>query len=618
MSTLDRHAGSGAWRRFLVFALVAATTSVGSVLMAHVLKLEDGRPLDLALLAVFAAGFAWIAVSFWAAAIGFALAVAGLHPVTLSRRPLLPPVQPLAGRTAILIPIYNEDVQQAFSRVMSTCRSVEATGQLASFDFFVLSDTTDEAIAHRELVAWMSLRAVPAIGRRLFYRRRPQNTGRKAGNVADWVAMYGARYDHMVVLDADSVMAGGTIVQLAALMEANPRTGIIQTLSQAVGRQTLFARTLQFASRLYGPLSAAGHSFWQLGEANYYGHNAILRCAAFAAHCDLPVLPGRPPLGGEILSHDFVEAALMRRGGWSVWLLPELQGSYEQVPSNLLDYAARDRRWVQGNLQHGRLLGMRGLHPVSRLHFAMGIFGYVASPLWLAFLLLSGTAIVEATLQPHAYFGAERALFPVWPVDRAQEVRALLGLTVLLLFGPKAMALLLVLASPLRSRAFGGRLAILGGATVELALSMLMAPVMMLIHSGFIARILGGSAIGWAAQARDDRGVAWSTAIRRHGWHMAAGWAAAAILASLAPGYLPWVMPVIAGLVLAVPFTVLSSSSRSGLLALRLGLLVTPEESDPPPELRTLLPDRRLRPRASRRAAVSTVEPLTLPAAAGD
>ena len=610
-NNLDRYAKRGAWRRILLVTLVTATTGLGAVLMAHVLGLEDGRLLDLAVLAVFTVSFAWIALSFWASAIGFVLHVLGLHPVTLSRRfPSNGPVPSLTRRTAILMPIYNEDPQQAFGRAVATCRSVEATGRLDSFDFFVLSDTTDEAIARRELVVWMSLReTLQAVGRRLFYRRRPLNLGRKAGNIVDWLDIYGTRYDHMVVLDADSVMSGETIVRLAALMEANPQTGIIQTLAQSVGRETLFARALQFASRLYGPLMAAGHSFWQLGDANYYGHNAIIRTSAFSEHCRLPALSGCAPLGGEILSHDFVEAAFIRRGGWNVWLLPELDGSYEQLPSNLLDYAARDRRWVQGNLQHGRLVSTPGLRPISRLHLTMGILGYAASPLWLLLLILSGAVIAGHEIQGHVYFGPERTLFPIWPTDRELEIQSLLGLTAMLLFGPKIFALVGTFASSRSARQYGGRLALLASAIVELALSMLMAPVMMLIHTEFIARILCGRAVGWAAQPRDDRGVAWSVALRRHFWHVAVGIAALLALLWGAPGYLPWVMPVIGGLMASVIFTVVTSSQRSGLRARALRLLVTPEEHELPSELRTLQPDRRRR--RAREAGTPDVAPTS-------
>ncbi|MCX7363973.1 MAG: glucans biosynthesis glucosyltransferase MdoH [Alphaproteobacteria bacterium] len=604
---LDRYAGGGGWRRSILVMLVVVTTCLGAVLMSHVLGLEDGRILDLAVLAVFTVSFAWIGLSFWASVIGFVLHVLGRHPVTLQRRfPASGPLPPLRARTAILMPIYNEDPQQAFGRVISTYRSLAATGQLDAFDFFVLSDTRDDAIARRELVLWMELRAALDTGRRLFYRRRPLNLGRKAGNIVDWLDMYSHRYEHMVVLDADSVMSGETIVRIAALMEANPKTGIIQTLAQSVGRETLFARSLQFASRLYGSFSAAGHSFWQLGDANYYGHNAILRTSAFAELCRLPILPGTAPLGGEILSHDFVEAAFIRRGGWHVWLLPELDGSFEQVPSNLLDYAARDRRWVQGNLQHGRLIGTPGLRLVSRLHLGMGILGYAASPLWLLLLMLSGAVMIGHELQGPVYFGAERTLFPLWPTDRAVEVQSLLGLTALLLFGPKVWALLATLVSRSQTRRFGGSMALLASAGVELFTSMLMAPVMMLIHTEFIARILCGRAVGWTAQARDDRGVSWSVAARRHAWHVAIGAASLSILWWGAPAYLPWVAPVIVGLLAAIPFTVVTSWRRSGLWARSLGLLVTPEEREPPGELRTLQPERPRRKRHVEHATVGT------------
>lgn len=602
---LDRYAGGGGWRRSILVMLVVVTTCLGAVLMSHVLGLEDGRVLDLAVLAVFTVSFAWIGLSFWASVIGFVLHVLGRHPVTLQRRsPASGPLPPLRARTAILMPIYNEDPQQAFGRVISTYRSLAATGQLDAFDFFMLSDTRDDTIARRELVLWMELRAALDAGSRLFYRRRPLNLGRKAGNIVDWLDMYSRRYEHMVVLDADSVMSGETIVRIAALMEANPQTGIIQSLAHSVGRETLFARSLQFASRLYGSFSAAGHSFWQLGDANYYGHNAIIRTSAFAEHCRLPVLPGVAPLGGEILSHDFVEAAFIRRGGWHVWLLPELDGSFEQLPSNLLDYAARDRRWVQGNLQHGRLVGTPGLRPISRLHLAMGILGYVASPLWLLLLTLSGAVMIGHELQGPVYFGVERTLFPLWPTDGAVEVESLLGLTALLLFGPKVLALMATLASRTQLRRFGGAMALLASAGMELFASMLMAPVMMLIHTEFIARILCGRAVDWTAQARDDRGVSWSVAARRHAWHMVIGAAALSILWWGAPAYLPWVAPVIVGLLAAIPFTVVTSWRRSGLWARSWGLLVTPEEREPPGELRTLQPER---PRRRRRVGQDPV-----------
>ena len=382
----------------------------------------------------------------------------------------------------------------------------------------------------------------------------------------------------MIVLDADSLLQGDTMVRLAALMEANPRTGLIQTHIVPAGRETLFARALQFSSRVTGVVLAMGNSFWHASEANYFGHNAILRVEAFARCCRLPVLSGRPPLGGEILSHDFVEAAFLRRGGWYCWLLPELHGSYEELPTNILDYAVRDRRWMQGNLQHARLLGQPGLHWMSRLHLGLGIFAYLASPLWLAMLMLSSAMVVDHRLTGDIYFGPTRTLFPLWPQYHWPEIHGLLGLTIVLLLGPKLLALGLRLGTTRGARRFGGRIALVLSFLSETCFSTLLAPVMMLFHTTFLVRILAGNAVGWPPQARGDRGMAWSQALRRHVGHALFGLAALAALGALVPDYVPWILPVVAGLLLSVPLAVLSSRRGMGLAARRLRLFVTPEE----------------------------------------
>jgi membrane glycosyltransferase len=258
--------------------------------------------------------------------------------------------------------IYNEDAGRVAAGVDAIWTSLTAQSEHHAFDLFILSDTRTPVIAAAEEAVWWSLVERHDARGRIFYRRRAKNIGRKAGNVADFVRSWGGAYDYMVILDADSIMTGNALVTLARLMDAHPEIGIIQTLPLPVGRETLFARILQFSARLNAPMLTSGLAFWQLGDSNYWGHNAILRLLPFAAHCALPRLSGAEPLGGEILSHDFVEAALLRRAGYQVWLLPDLAGSWEQVPSNLLDYAARDRRWTQGNLQHLAVLPLRGLH----------------------------------------------------------------------------------------------------------------------------------------------------------------------------------------------------------------------------------------------------------------
>ncbi len=576
---LDRHAGRGKWRRLLLLVLVLTTAAAGAFLVVPVVSSRGPDLVKIAFLPAFVLLFAWAALSFWAGVFGFVLGVLRLHPVTLARRgPADGAVPELAARTAILMPVYNEDPEDVFTRLRAIYRSLDSTGRLASFDFFVLSDTTRLEIAQQEQEAFRAAQDELYARERLFYRRRPQNTGKKAGNIAEWIDTRGPNYAHMIVLDADSLMQGVTLVKLAALMEANPQTGIIQTHIVPAGRETLFARALQFSTRLTGALLAVGHSFWQLGEANYYGHNAILRVAAFAQCCRLPMLSGKPPLGGEILSHDFVEAAFMRRGGWHCWLLPELRGSYEEVPTNVLDYAVRDRRWVQGNLQHARLLLTPGLHWMSRLHLAMGIFAYIASPLWLILLALSTTMVINHQITGDVYFGPTRSLFPQWPVYHWAEIYGLLELTSVLLFGPKVLALLLRLWSTRAARRFGGRLALLASFLFEVLFSALLAPVMMLFHTSFVTAILLGSAVGWPAQSRGDRGMSWQQAAKRHVGHALLGAVALAAIGYVTPSYLPWILPVCTGLVLSVPLAVLSSRREVGVAARRLRLFLTPEE----------------------------------------
>ncbi len=578
---LDLLAGDTLWRRLTLLLLTLGTTASGLYLLAVALGPQVPMVLAVALLVLFGLGFGWIVLSFWAGVIGYVLSAARLHPLTLaSRGPGAGPVPALQSRTAIIVPIYNEEPAGVFARLERTWRSLEATGRARAFALQVLSDSTDDAVAAEEQRLAAELARRLGLGERLFWRRRTSNKGRKAGNVLEWVETRGGAFDHMIVFDADSVMTGDTMVRLAALMEASPQTGIVQTLAVPVGRETLFARVLQFSARLYGRMLATGHAFWQVGDANYYGHNAIIRVGVFAEHCRLPVLSGRPPLGGEILSHDFVEAAFMRRAGWHVWLLPELGGSYEELPSNVVDYAVRDRRWIQGNLQHARLLGARGLHWMSRLHLAMGIMSYLASPLWLGSMLVSAAIVLEHEIVGPQYFGPARSLFPNWPQYNTGHVHGLLLLTVAILFLPKLLALSLQLVPRGEARSFGGHAAVLVSTLVETLFSMLLAPVMMLFHSIFVLRILSGAAVGWPPQSRGDRGTDWNTALRRHVGHLLLGAAAVAVIGLWAPAFLPWLAPVVAGLTLAAPLAVLSSRRSAGVRARRWRMFMTPEERD--------------------------------------
>jgi membrane glycosyltransferase len=583
--TIDRSLRRTAlWRRALYFSLVILSTVGAVAMMADVLRANGFNVLEQAILGLFTISFAWISISFWTATLGFLVRLRGRDPAGLD---LLGPVD-LTTRTALVMPVYNEDPDRVFAGLEATWRSLQATGEDRHFDLFVLSDTRKDDMAAAEEAAWAALvRRVGGQGH-IFYRRREQITGRKAGNLADFLRRWGGRYDHMLVLDADSIMAGDTIVRLAKLMQTHPRTGIIQTLPMPINQTTLFGRVLQFGSRLYGPVLASGLSWWQLGEGNYWGHNAIIRTAAFMDNCGLPVLPGQAPLGGEILSHDFVEAALIRRAGWQVWIVPELGGSYEELPPNTIDYAVRDRRWCQGNLQHLRLLPARGLHPLSRLHLIMGVLGYVASPLWLLLLILSTTDIVGQAVTGHQYFLPGYNLFPNWPVSKTQETWSLVGVTLVVLLLPKLYSLGLTMADSTLRRGFGGALRLGGSAMLELLFSMLLAPAMMLFHTHFVGATLMGRGVSWNAQARGERGLTPREAIARHGLHVILGLGWAALVLGLAPGFFWWLVPVVTGLVLSAGLTLWSSRSDVGLAARRHGLLLTPEETDPPAELRRL------------------------------
>ena len=463
-----------------------------------------------------------------------------------------------------------------------TSRS-RAAGELERFDFFVLSDSSEPDTCVAEIDAWAALRETLDAEDRLFYRRRTRRVKRKSGNIDDFCRRWGGNYRYMIVLDADSVMTGECLVTLARLMEARPDAGIIQTAPQAVGRTTLHARAQQFASQVYGPLYTAGLHYWQLGESHYWGHNAIIRLAPFMRHCALAPLPGRGALSGEILSHDFVEAALMRRAGYGVWIAYDLDGSYEQTPPNLLDEIKRDRRWCQGNLMNARLMFLRGLHPVHRTVFFTGALAYLSAPLWLSFLVLSTWLLVQHGAADPQYFVMPNQLYPLWPSWRPEHAVGLAVAVAILLFLPKLLAALL--ASARGASRYGGASALAMSTLVEIVLSALLAPVRMLFHSQFVLAAICGWSIQWKSPARADASTSWTEALRRHGAQSALGLAWVALVAIKAPDFLPWLAPVAAGLILAVPLSVWTSRTHVGLACRRLGLFLTPTESRVPREI---------------------------------
>ena len=555
-----------------VFAGAAALTAYGAYEMYQVVSVSRTTVLQWLLLFLFTVNFSWIALAFTSGLLGF---------VSLLRRPRrLPPLpETLRSRTAVVMPVYNESTACTFAALAAMREEIEATGLGEHFDYFVLSDSTDPDAWIAEERAFLAWRQDLGADTRVHYRHRPKNHHRKAGNIADFVTRWGGAYDHMLVLDADSLMTGDCIARLALAMEEDPDAGIIQTLPLIINRNTLFARAQQFAAKVYGPVVAAGLSVWSGRDGNYWGHNAIVRTRAFAAHCGLPDLPGRPPLGGHVLSHDFVEAALMRRAGYTVYMLHDLPGSYEESPPSLIDGAARDRRWCQGNLQHSRIIGARGLKLATRQHFATGIMSYLASPFWLFQLIVGIALVLQTTYIRPEYFSREFTLFPQWPRFDPERALALFGITMAVLLAPKFFGLVLMLLNAEGRQRAGGAVRLVASTVIEILLSALMAPILMVIQSGSVFQILLGRDTGWQPQRRDDGSIQLRDIVRRHRWHTVLGLLTGVSAFMIATSLFLWMSPTIVGLVLAIPLSWLSGRLGAGLALKRLGLLMIPEET---------------------------------------
>ncbi|MCP4559506.1 MAG: glucans biosynthesis glucosyltransferase MdoH [Bosea sp.] len=568
-----------AWRtpwlaRIFVFGGAWALTAYGAWEMYHVVSVSRTTFLQYVLLVLFTVNFSWIALAFTSAILGFC--------ALLFRLVKSPRAEALTQKTVVVMPIYNESTARTFAAVAAIRESIEATGLGAHFDYFIVSDTTNPDIWVAEERAFLALRQRLGPDARIYYRHRPKNHHRKAGNIADFVTRWGGHYEHMVVLDADSLMTGTCIVRLAAAMEADPDAGIIQSLPLIINRNTFFARLQQFAARVYGPVIATGLAIWSGRDGNYWGHNAIIRTKAFADHCGLPDLKGKPPFGGHVLSHDFVEAALIRRAGWSVYMLPDLTGSYEESPPSLIDIATRDRRWCQGNLQHSRIIGAKGLKLSTRQHFATGMMAYLASPFWLMQLVVGILIVLQVNYARPEYFTEEFRLFPVWPRFDPERALNLFGLTMAILLAPKLFGLLLTLFDGKLRRACGGGIRLVLSALLEILFSAFFAPIMMVIQSGSVFQILVGRDTGWNPQRRDDGSIPLKDIVRRHRAHTLLGLVAGLSAFMIATSLFAWMSPTIVGLLLAIPLSWASGNLALGLWLKRRGLLMTPEEGDPP------------------------------------
>ncbi|CDS53704.1 Glucans biosynthesis glucosyltransferase H [Polaromonas sp. CG9_12] len=564
-------------RRTVFMLLTLISTVMATALFADMQPVYDNAFLQYGQLGLFALLSAWVVTGFMTAMMGFYVTLFGdAH--TLSSKQVQHHTLDKATRTAIIMPICNEDVSTVFAGLRATCESVAGTAHVQAFDVFVLSDSNDPAIIKAERAAWEYLRGQlasqpdqPQI--EVYYRLRKRRTDRKAGNVADFCRRWGKDYRYMVVLDADSVMSGDCLVSMVKLMQANPSAGIIQTATQAIGHVTLHARAQQFGSRVTGRLFTLGMQFWQMGESHYWGHNAIIRIEPFMQHCALDRIKGTGGMAGSIMSHDFVEAALMRRAGYHVWLVADLIGSYEQQPPDLLAELQRDRRWCQGNLQNSRLIAEPGMHPVHRSMFATGAMAYLSAPLWLCFMTM-GTAL----------WLSGSPMVSNWDVLPG-ELLSLWAWTLSMLFLPRILGIVAVLFKG-QQQAYGGTASLLRSALLETLIALLQAPIRMLAHSLFVVIALTGLKLEWKSPPREAAAVPWRHALAQLAPMSSVVLVLAAGIAMIDASALIWLLPVGLPLLLSIPMTVLTSKVGVGTAMRAQNYLLIPEETRSPAVLR--------------------------------
>jgi membrane glycosyltransferase len=564
--------------RLLVFVGTAAVATYGIGEAWAVVSTAGVTPLQWLFLLLFGANFSWIAFSVAQSVLGLmAGLIAGL-------RPRQREAASLRLRTAVLVPVYSEPASSVAANMAAMSRDLDRRFP-GRFAFFLLSDTRPADDWLNEEAVFRSLIGEAPSGCPIYYRHRADNTERKAGNIAQWLSRFGGDWDAMIILDADSLMSAECMGELAHRLQRSTDLGMIQSLPRIARAASLFGRLQQFAGACYGPLFAYGLAAWHGRSSNYWGHNAIIRVQAFAEAARLPILKGEPPFGADLLSHDFVEAAFVRRAGWGVRFDADLIDSFEETPPSLTDTIVRDRRWCQGNLQHLAVVWAHGLNVNSRIHLLTGIYAYVSAPVWLALVMVGlGLALQVQMIQPD-YF-ARPSLFPTWPVFDTERAIRLLLITVGLVLAPKVLGTLVVLLDPRRWRGFAGPINLLASVLFETLLSALYAPILMVAQSRSVLAVLRGQDGGWRPQRRSDGRLPWTQVARAHAFDTSLGVLLAALAAWIEPDLFWWLVPVTAGLALSIPLSLLSASSLAGSLARRAGLLRVPSETVPAPIIR--------------------------------
>ncbi|MFH1062038.1 MAG: glucans biosynthesis glucosyltransferase MdoH [Candidatus Omnitrophota bacterium] len=566
-------------RRFFFFSIVLISTAIGTLSIKTILSPKNISVIEWTIITIFTFLFGWIAMNFWTIVFGFFISLGKKD--KLIEIPSEPRPIPKNLKVALIMPVHNEEVPCIFAALRAMYDTIKQADVLTYFDIYILSDSTSKAHGISEEIHWAKLcKDVDGFGK-IFYRRRKLRIHKKSGNVSDFCRRWAWQYKYMITLDADSLMDGETLVRMVNTMEKHPELGILQTAPMAINQTSLIARLQQFASHVYGPLFFVGLQFWQMDESGFWGHNAIIRLDPFIKYCALPQLPGRPPFGGEILSHDFVEAALMRRAGWGVWLTHELENSYEELPPNLLQELSRDKRWCQGNIQHLRLLFMPGIRLGHKILFLQGNLFYFSSLMWFFLLILMTANAIANFSQKPIYFTAEQSLFPTWTVEYIGLSSLLLSATAVFLFTPKILSFIRIVIDPHKRSQFGGAWRLGISIILETVFSTILAPLRMMFHAWYVLLNLTVPKLSWGSQARLLKKTSFHEAFQAH-WPatvIALIWAG--ITYAINQTLFLWVSAIVTPLILGIPISIFYSYSSVGLFFRKLGLFLVPTETAP-------------------------------------
>ncbi len=568
-------------RRRLVIALNVVTYLLLAALAWQVGAAGGWTGVDVVMYVCFLLGTPWSVLGFWNALIGLWL----LHGIKDPIAAVAPYAAagdanvPLTIRTAVLMTLRNEDPERALKRLAVVKDSINRTGEGSAFSYFILSDTNKAEVAAAEeagVAAWREQAEAkqPGAGARIIYRRRTDNTGFKAGNVRDFCERWGRDYELMLPLDADSLMSGDVIVKMARMMQAHPKLGILQSLVVGMPSTSAFARIFQFGMRHGMRSYTMGQAWWTADCGPFWGHNAFVRIKPFVEDCDLPMLPGKPPLGGHVLSHDQVVATLMRKAGYEVRVLPVEEGSWEENPPTMLDFAQRDVRWCQGNMQYVKLLDLPGLLPMSRFQLVWAILMFVGIPAWTLMIALLPFATLHAQSVPDFPGGLAAGLYVTYFV---------------MYLSPKFAGLADAVLTKGGVAHYGGAARFFASAAIELVFSFLQGAVSTIRTSIFMVGLLFGKSVVWGGQNRDAAGISFATAVQNLWPQTLFGLIVCGALWVISPTVFYWSLPLTAGYLLAVPFAMLTASPALGRWMQRAGLCGIPEDFVTPPEVASVL-----------------------------